>query len=159
MQRPLLSLIVCSLSTESTALRHEQHTSAASPAEGDGVSVCLAPVSPSCLNKWAQKGGLAKGAGLSSRTVISANGGPLAEWSSGYVTHNEDRLGLRLPQVLFRLNGEKGYGRGMHAVRLGGRRDSCSLDGETQASAPTHCIPLQFFDNKITYNVFMFDFM
>lgn len=108
MQRPLLSLIICFLSTESTALRHEQHTSAASAAEGGGVSVCLEPVSPSCLNKWAQKGGLAEGAELRSRTVISANGGPLAEWSSGYVTHNEDRLGLRLPQVLFRLNGEKG---------------------------------------------------
>lgn len=82
---------------------------AASSAEGGGVSVCLASMSPSRLNKWAQRGGLAEGAEPCSCTVICANGGPLAEWSSGYVTHKEDRLCLRLPQVLFRLNGEKGF--------------------------------------------------
>lgn len=97
---------VFSLHWQHCAPPHTAHVCcAASPVEGGGGFVCPAPVPPSCLNKgedWQRE-----------RSRVPAQwlvrtGGPLSKWNSGYVTHNEDRRGLRLPQVLFRLNGEKG---------------------------------------------------
>ncbi len=89
---------------------------AASPAVGDRGFVCPAAVPPSCLNKgedWQRE-----------RSCVPAPWlvwtGVSSKWNSGYVMHNEDRRGFRLPQVLFCLNG-------MHAVRWDGRRESCSL--------------------------------
>lgn len=99
-----------------------------------------------------QKRWLAEGVEPRSRTVISVNGGPLSKWNSGYVTHNEDRRGLRLPHVLFCLNG-------MHAVRWDGRRDSCGLHRDRNTGPPLLHTRSAFHFRKFSIIVSLFCFL
>lgn len=131
---------------ESTALRHTAHVCCACQPCGRRQWVCLPCARAALLsthNRHKSKD-WQREQSPQSCSVISVNGGPLSEWNRSYITHSENRQGLRLPQVLFCVNGEKGLRERDACCSMGwegGEIPVVSTEKEKhRASAPTHAL-------------------